>query len=137
MCVSLYRVSQKSSKLLKNVLLEFECLSTKLNAKMRKILTGCIYYKYWPINKLKYLCKAHNFLCLCRQVSQNRQASILICPATKRSIERLVKFKTLFSNLFEEALYCIFRSFFLVKVIISLSVVVCSLYLWNLWNYYA
>ena len=26
-----------------NVLLEFECPSTKLNTKMRKILTGCIY----------------------------------------------------------------------------------------------
>jgi hypothetical protein len=44
---------------------EFECLSTKLNAKMHKILTGCIYYKYSGLyNKLKYLCKAHNFLLL-------------------------------------------------------------------------
>ena len=28
------------------LMLEFECLSTKLNAKMRKILSGCTYYKY-------------------------------------------------------------------------------------------
>ena len=44
------------------LMLEFECLSTKLNAKMRKILSGCTYYKYWLIKKLIYLCKAHTFL---------------------------------------------------------------------------
>jgi hypothetical protein len=44
---------------------EFECLSAKLNIKMRKILTGCIHYKYSGLyHKLKYLCKAHNFLLL-------------------------------------------------------------------------
>jgi hypothetical protein len=37
-----------------NKLVEFEYVSTKLNAKMRKILTGCIYYKYELINKLKF-----------------------------------------------------------------------------------
>jgi hypothetical protein len=50
-----YRVSQNPQNYWNNVLLEFECPSTKLTAKMRKILTGCIYYKYWLIKKLKYL----------------------------------------------------------------------------------
>jgi hypothetical protein len=38
-----YRVSQKNQNYWNNVLLEFECPSAKLNAKMRKMLTGCIY----------------------------------------------------------------------------------------------
>ena len=44
------------------VLLEFEYISNELNAKMRKILTGCKYCKYWLIKKLNYICKAHDFL---------------------------------------------------------------------------
>ena len=36
---AIYRVSQKNPNYWNHVLLEFECPSTKLNAKMRKILT--------------------------------------------------------------------------------------------------
>jgi hypothetical protein len=53
---------KKTQNYWNNILLEFECPSipwepegTKLNPKMRRILTGCIYYKYWLIKKLKYL----------------------------------------------------------------------------------
>jgi hypothetical protein len=39
----LYRVSQKKRKLLKSLLLKFECPSKQLNVMMRKILTRCMY----------------------------------------------------------------------------------------------